>query len=254
MKKIWVLPLTALFLFGCILAAGCVSQTTPVETADVPVQTVTFEKNGTTYNIGESFQVILPSNPSTGYDWYITESDGLNITKSFIPAENAVTGAAGHTVITITSLKQGTYKYTFEYKREWETDEPPLYVYKCVRTCVPSSEPALTTPRGTVGIDGSVNPAIGEIVKITTTVSPTAGYTWSLAGGSNLEVISSEYTASADGSAGTYVWLVTSKTAGSYLIRAVEQRPGELDALTTCNVGITFIDKEANHASGFGFR
>ncbi len=253
MRKVWIVSLASLVFLACILSAGCVSQNTPVTPAADPVQTITFEKTGTSYTIGESFLVTLPSNPTTGYDWYAKETDGLNITKAFIAPDSSLAGAPGQTVFTITSVKEGTYEYVFEYKRAWENDTAPLYVYKDVRTCVPTTDAALTAPRGTAVIEGSVNPAVGEVVKITTSGNPTTGYTWSAVEGSGLKVISAEYvapTSSALGAGGQYVWLVTAEMPGSYIFKGVEQRSGDAQPLTTCSVGITFVDAGASPASG----
>lgn len=244
MRKTWII-LTAVVIISCILIAGCITSDAPQ--TDEPVLTITFEKTGTSYNIGESFKVTLPSNPSTGYDWEAAEVKGLEITKEYVAAEPVMPGSPGNTVFTITSLEEGTFEYVFEYKRSWETDVAPLYIYKDKRTTVASSDEPMTEPRGFVVLEGNVNPTVGEIVKITTTGNPTTGYVWSALESEGLKVIKSEYIGEKTellGAGGTYEWFVTADKAGSYLFLAEEKRSSETEPVSKYSVGITFADKK----------
>jgi len=80
-------------------------------------------------------EVRLPSNPSTGYSWYLTNSSN-NIMKQvgdwdFISDNpNQPTGAAGTQVIRFVGTSAGTAELQLSYSRPWEKNKEPLEVYK----------------------------------------------------------------------------------------------------------------------------
>lgn len=75
---------------------------------------------------GCSIEVVLDSNPTTGYQWTKKESpEGIvNISQQYVPNEKnqALVGIGGHEHFTITALKSGATTLTFSYKRSWEKD------------------------------------------------------------------------------------------------------------------------------------
>jgi inhibitor of cysteine peptidase len=73
---------------------------------------------------GETFNVILAENPSTGYSWNMTVSDGLNVVSDrYIPPAQQIPGRGGRHEWTIQAIKPGQQKVRGIYKRPWE----PLY-------------------------------------------------------------------------------------------------------------------------------
>ena len=118
MKKIIILSLASIVLFGCVFGAGCISN-----------DNIEFSYSGGEQSIsakaGEIITITTETNPSTGYSW--TEpvvSEGLTIvgTGSYSDAELGLVGAGGFCYWNVTAEKAGTYTFTTEYKRPWETE------------------------------------------------------------------------------------------------------------------------------------
>ena len=73
---------------------------------------------------GEAFKVTLAENPSTGYSWNMSVSDGLEIMNDrYIPPAQHIPGRGGEHEWTIQAVKPGQQKVRGIYKRPWE----PLY-------------------------------------------------------------------------------------------------------------------------------
>ena len=118
MKKIIILSLASIVLFGCVFGAGCISN-----------DNIEFSYSGGEQSIsakaGEIITITTETNPSTGYSW--TEpvvSEGLTIvgTGGYSDAEPGLVGAGGFCYWNVTAEKAGTYTFTTEYKRPWETE------------------------------------------------------------------------------------------------------------------------------------
>ena len=66
----------------------------------------------------------LPSTPSTGYSWVVTEKTKVFATDSnqFIAetGEEVLAGAGGITQFHIAALKEGVGTMTLQYKQDWE--------------------------------------------------------------------------------------------------------------------------------------
>ena len=116
MKKIIILSLASIVLFGCVFGAGCISN-----------DNIEFGYSGGEQSIsakaGEIITITTETNPSTGYSW--TEpvvSDGLKIVGSggYSDAEHGLVGAGGYHYWNVTAEKSGTYTFETEYKRPWE--------------------------------------------------------------------------------------------------------------------------------------
>ncbi len=76
-------------------------------------------------HVGDSFEVALGSNPSTGYSWEISSIDGNMLEMSaedFIPSPIPMVGSSGSQVFTLKALEKGTTEIIFIYKRPWDDD------------------------------------------------------------------------------------------------------------------------------------
>ena len=73
---------------------------------------------------GGEMTLDLPSNPSTGYSWVVTEKTKVFATDSnqFIAetGEEVLAGAGGITQFHIAALKEGVGTMTLQYKQDWE--------------------------------------------------------------------------------------------------------------------------------------
>jgi predicted secreted protein len=76
---------------------------------------------------GDEMTLDLPSNPSTGYSWVVTEKTKVFATDSnqFIAetGEEVRAGDGGITQFHIAALKEGVGTMTLQYKQDWEGGE-----------------------------------------------------------------------------------------------------------------------------------
>jgi len=86
--------------------------------------------------VGSLVSLYLPSNPSTGFDWYISENNKpegfVSLGNSFflpINVNSTVTGVPGNTIIFFGFTKPGKYKLVFEYKRPWTQNVDQAMTY-----------------------------------------------------------------------------------------------------------------------------
>ena len=98
---------------GCLIALGCMLLLTAGCAKKEP-QTATLS---------------LQTNPSTGYEWFVTQEPELfDITSEL--AEDAdeddenLVGAPSTEVFTLTPKAEGTTQVSFAYARSWEDEEP----------------------------------------------------------------------------------------------------------------------------------
>jgi len=93
--------------------------------------TLRTEHNGTSVTLeeGQTLEIALPSNPSTGYSWLVAampaclESAGESVFES--EAAAGVVGAGGTETLTFTATQAGSGPLALEYKRSWETGVEP---------------------------------------------------------------------------------------------------------------------------------
>jgi len=92
---------------------------------------ITESNNGNTIHIkeGHTFYLKLKENPSTGYSWQLSLSDGLNqlsdkyySSETFKKGGKLVIGAAGYHLWEIKAVAKGSQQVNGIYKRSWETE------------------------------------------------------------------------------------------------------------------------------------
>ncbi len=121
-------------------------------------------------DLNNTFKISLNENTTTGYQWTYTVSDitavNLKSVENFTSYAPGVAGASSQKIWTFEALQPGSYTLTYEYRRPWETDVPPLQtvkVYVFVST-----------------VDGCViNVKAHEPFKISLVEGGLAGYEWS---------------------------------------------------------------------------
>ncbi|KLK88859.1 hypothetical protein SZ63_05325 [Methanoculleus sediminis] len=120
----------------CLLGAGCTSQPTeegtptatptPAETA-TPAPAAEYVFNETNNNetvtlpAGSEITISLDENPTTGYEWNVTSSAGLEyVNDTYIAPETGLVGAGGVHVWEYTAAEKGAGEFSAIYKRSWE--------------------------------------------------------------------------------------------------------------------------------------
>jgi len=91
---------------------------------------------------GAVLNIILGSNPSTGFSWtetaLVNNAAVINQTEHMYvePGKTSVpvVGAAGHECWTFKALAAGTAKITVQYARPWEKDVPPEWTFELTVT------------------------------------------------------------------------------------------------------------------------
>lgn len=112
-------------LLACDLPSGCDQAKTIELTQADDGQTVAM-------NLIDEIKVVLPSNPSTGYQWVNMLTEGSTI----VQVEDSVftadpdcgdrSGCGGTETFTFEATKTGTGAIKLFYMREWETEIEPL--------------------------------------------------------------------------------------------------------------------------------
>ena len=73
--------------------------------------------------VGETFEVELPENPTTGYRWYLRSSGGSLLQlqdDSFQASGETTCGAGGMRRWCFRAVQPGSSDFEMEYRRSWE--------------------------------------------------------------------------------------------------------------------------------------
>ena len=78
---------------------------------------------------GESFTIVLESNPTTGFSWQLDSPLDESVVKfsesRYVWPESDLDGAPGKEVWTFTALNHGKATISMKYSRSWEKNKPP---------------------------------------------------------------------------------------------------------------------------------
>ena len=82
--------------------------------------------------VDKEFQVVLKSNPTTGYSW-MPKFDSRYIqlvNLRYVPYKTApnIVGSGGVQIFTFKAIKRGFSRITLEYQRPWAETVPPIKV------------------------------------------------------------------------------------------------------------------------------
>lgn len=108
-------------IISCLLIGviGCSSKTTPAKN-DLKVLESSGIKN--TFKVGDTFNVVLKGNPSTGFAWYYTidNNDVIELSSNNnVPDKNNVAGSASTYSWSFKALKTGQVKIIYRYYQGW---------------------------------------------------------------------------------------------------------------------------------------
>jgi len=83
--------------------------------------------------VGQSYTVVLDSNPSTGYSWQATyDGSKLELVGQEFSSSSTALGAAGQEHIEFKALAKGTSEVRFAYQRPWEGNAERGVTYRFV--------------------------------------------------------------------------------------------------------------------------
>lgn len=130
---------TLILVIGCIAGSGCLDTTqTPqdneapealkdVDPENPPSEMYLFDdaNNGENQTLLQDSLIIiqLEENPTTGYQWNISVTDGLVVLgDTYGPSDTSgeLVGAGGRHVWVLYAIDTGTYTFNAVYKRPWE--------------------------------------------------------------------------------------------------------------------------------------
>jgi predicted secreted protein len=75
------------------------------------------------------FIIMLEENPTTGYNWSASHTDGLNITAdSYMPSNPGLAGAGGIHVWSVLATGDGNQSFNAAYGRAWENTTVGNYI------------------------------------------------------------------------------------------------------------------------------
>jgi inhibitor of cysteine peptidase len=95
----------------------------------IPLKTVGSQDNGSslTLQTGDSLQIRLPENPTTGYRWQLADWDEAVAKKTrdqFFPPATAQPGAGGERVWEFVANAPGKTVLRLDNRRSWEAGSP----------------------------------------------------------------------------------------------------------------------------------
>jgi len=131
MKNISFLLIVLLLLPGCAEASATPTPTlAPISTAETPnaLPEPTDPSQLIAVKAGETFDIIVPSNASTGYRWKLVESldEGTVqlVAQDYIPEQPILPGSGGVDVWTFRGVSAGDTRITLGYYPPGNEDEP----------------------------------------------------------------------------------------------------------------------------------
>lgn len=136
----WLLLLTMipLAVLGVALLSGCTQPASPSgggsKTTGAVVVTKADADKTVTATTGQTLEVVLDANPSTGYTWKVAsapeflKSEGEPAFTS--EAKEGVVGAGGTQTLKFGVTAAGTGDLSLEYVRPWETGVAPAETFK----------------------------------------------------------------------------------------------------------------------------
>lgn len=244
--------LTAAVLVLAVVSAGCVSapQNQGEQNIDfLSLETsvlVNVEKTGTTYNIGDTAELLFPGNPSRGIVWEVAECpDDITIEEGlFIPADPQNPDGSGTQTFIITALKEGDHDFVLVNPAVDGTYADSMQVRKT------GDEPM--NPRSVFAIMQQKDSVTrtGQAYAISIAGKPSEGYTWETQKTEGLLISEPEFIPDGDmvditGADGHFLWNVTSLTPGEYHFVALLMHEGEKEPVGSVVVPVIFKESSA---------
>ena len=180
---------------------------------------------------GDTFELSLDSNPTTGYSWQAEFDQGYleQVSYEFVPPQSEMEGAGGTEIFTFQALEVGETELTMVYKRNWE------------------SEPAKTRVF-IIQIRDTFHVAPGDTFELSLDSNPTTGYSWQAEFDQEyLEQVSKEFVPSQSdmvGAGGTEIFTFQALEVGETELTMVYKRSWESESAETRVFIIQIVEAE----------
>ena len=244
--------LIAVALAGILFAAGCTTTDTAGGETPTPVAVqdkivfVAQDNNGDIIPVDmqTEIRIKLPENPTTGYSWNVTGTDGLAITDdTFVPPEEQIPGAGGTHVWTLEPKVTGLVTFSAVYVRPWESIQPDDETYTITFYVAPDGAAVVDVTSADNGTTVSVPE--GGAVLVALDENPTTGYQWTAAVSGSAKITVDTFIAPYSetpitGAGGIHKWLVTFDGEPSGTFDASYAPPWEEPTEDTDSFTVTF--------------
>jgi inhibitor of cysteine peptidase len=122
-------------MYSIVMASGLLFNS--MASAETFVVTEMKTEEVVTMSVGDTLDVVLQSNPSTGYSWNLMSSISpwLVLANRQYKASSSLAGAPGFSTYRFVAVSPGHCDIVLDYKRVWEKDIPPVKTF-AVSVCV----------------------------------------------------------------------------------------------------------------------
>ncbi len=122
-------PSIAFGVVVAVLALGAVTACGGGDEGDATSPSV-YTRSGATISVqtGEQFVILLEANPSTGYEWSVTETPPQVrlVAQRYDPPAEQIPGRGGQEEFRFEARKRGRATLELAYARSFEPDVPPV--------------------------------------------------------------------------------------------------------------------------------
>ena len=155
---------------------------------------VNITDNGKTIPValGDTIEVTLDENPTTGFQWNATTTPGLAIiTDRFEPSDTSegIAGAGGIHIWELQATQSGLQNFSAVYKQSWMPDSPDdeRYVIFVQVASVPG--PVYTESEN----NKTIPMKVGDIFTVFLPENPTTGASWNMSASSGIRITADAY-------------------------------------------------------------
>ncbi len=206
----------------------------------VPYLLLTMDANGSAVQVepNQTFRILLPENPSTGYQWQMSIPSGLRLVEQgFVEPSEPMPGAGGFHYWDVMASGSGEQTIAAIYKRPFEQTSGNETRFELTIQVGNASIPA--TPTGmparfsvfTAEDDGkTVEVPLEDEFNLRLPENPSTGYSWNLTLTPGLAVVADEYIPPSDsapmlGAGGVRSWHIKAIGEGEHKVAAVYKQP-----------------------------
>jgi predicted secreted protein len=242
-----------LTLVACGGSAGSSASPTPNYEMRAGWDDTGLEKSasmGISIQAGGEAYIIVPDNPTTGYQWHFAVPPGVTqVSSDFTgpsPSPSPLVGAGGTRTVTFRVPQPGTYVVTGTYARPWESKQPA----KTVRLSIyanPASWPAPAMVFTQKDSPGSLATDVGATFVVDLARNSSTGYEWTMKLGPGLRLVNDlSVTPEPSPSAmvdvpGQRLWLIKVEKAGTTAVTGIYARPSDAATKNAADFSLTVV-------------